>query len=231
MKKINLLISIGIVVLAVFNINWYLNKKPVSHSFVSLSSSRNGAIRGGQNNSAMDFLNLENENKLSESEKNNIVDNEQSEKNEMREKISIKIADGWDERIPPERIVAIIVNVNEEIKEDAAKEIGFSSYYAVNYDVLHGENIEEHIKYEKAGLLNVAPNIDFIEEEKTEINGREAYIMEAEFSDNKLEYKVFIALFRGDNNDVWAVSFNSTKQYGEEYRELAIEVFNSFIVK
>jgi len=228
MKKVNFLISIGIVALAVFNINWYLNKK--------------------QNNPAMVLLDLENENELSESatdsevdsatesgagsgsETENVANGEQVTTDEMREKFSVKIADGWEERVAPEGIVAIVVNGSEEIEETAAKEIGFNSYYAINHDVLRGENLESHIKYEKAGLLQVAPNIEFIEEEKTEINGSDAYFMEAEFNDGSLDYKVFIVIVM-DDDDIWSVSFNTTRQYGEEYRELAREIFESFTIK
>lgn len=223
MKTINFILTLGIVYLICSNVNWILQRK--------IDSAESGLMILGKDE------NVENSiiSKASGEGEKNEIENTKSFSNEPapspKNKFYVKIPDGWQESEQVPGIEALVKNISEKIENESAKKIGFKTYFAVNYDLLHGKNLKEHLRYEKNNLLKIAPDIKFVQEKQTEINGKESYVFEAEFSEKTsesvLDYFAAIAIIR-DGNDIWSISFNTLKDYHEWYGDLIDEIINSF---
>ncbi len=144
---------------------------------------------------------------------------------------SLDRPEGWREAPAPTGVSMMIVNADEEIIDEEAKKINFRSYFSVSYDTFNGRSREEYVKYIKDSLVQALPGIIFTEEKSGIANGNDTYFIESEANQKGIDFKVFIALIKGKNNDVWAMSFNTTKSYWPNYKNLFYQTVASFKMK
>ncbi len=144
---------------------------------------------------------------------------------------SLQAPQGWQQVTPPNGVSALLVNNNEEIVEEAAKTINFKSYFSVGYDTFKERSQEEYVKYIKDSLTEALPGIVFVDEKSSVVNGKDAYYIEAEINQKNIDFNVLIALIKGGNDDVWTISFNTTKGYWPTYKDLFYQVTESFQTK
>ena len=126
---------------------------------------------------------------------------------------------------------AMAVNANESINDPAAQKINFKSYFAVSYDTLQGKSMSEYEQIVKSGLQQTISNVVFTKEQDMTINGKSAHALEAELTQQGVNFKILLVVVRGQGDDVWVMSFNTTKSSWDGYKETFYGVANSFNLK
>ncbi|TSC95875.1 MAG: hypothetical protein Athens101410_321 [Parcubacteria group bacterium Athens1014_10] len=138
---------------------------------------------------------------------------------------------GWREVPAPTGVSAMVVNADEEIIDEAVKKINFKSYLSIGYDTFNGRSEEEYVKYIKDSLVQAVPGIIFTDEKSNVIGDKNFYFIESEVNQKGADFKVLIVLIKGKNNDVWTISFNTTKNYWPNYKDLFYQTAQSFKLK
>jgi hypothetical protein len=145
---------------------------------------------------------------------------------------SIELPVGWskiDDEV--EGVLAIAMNLNETVQDEAAKKINFKSYLAVSLDVLQGKTLEEYVQFAKGELQKSISGISFDNENEVVINERSARAFEAEMVQQEITFKVLIVAIKGEGDDVWVISCNTLKSSWDDYREMFAESVKSFVLK
>ncbi len=148
-----------------------------------------------------------------------------------KEDFSINVPAGWKEVSPSSGVSAMVVNISEQPTEEAAKRINFKSYFAVSYDTLAGKTREKYLEDYKRKLKGVLPEIVFVNENPGSVGGKDAYFIEANLTQQGVDYKVFLVLVRGKGDDIWTISFNTLKSDWLKYKDLFYQTAESFKVK
>lgn len=149
----------------------------------------------------------------------------------IKDSFSISIPQGWEETQAPMGVSAIAVNTSEEVNDPAAQKINFRSYLSVSYDSLQGKNKEEYIKYVKSSLEQLSTDVNFIEDKQIMVGGKEAQAMEIEIIQQGVNFKVLLVLIWGENEDIWVMGFNTTKDKWGEYNSLFYQTASTFQIK
>lgn len=145
---------------------------------------------------------------------------------------SINIPEGWREATSVPGTSAIVVNIGEEITDPAAQKINFRSYFSVAYGTLDGKSKEDFIQEIKDGLRQLDSNTVITSENLGSIGGQDAHFIEAELSQQEVDFKVLIVLVQGKSgNDAWIMPFNTTKNNWDGNKKLFYQTAESFRVK
>ena len=122
-------------------------------------------------------------------------------------------------------------NPNEKYQEgSAASKINFKSYIAVSFDNTQGKTFEEIAKLVKQQIQAVVPSVSFGSETDEMIDGQPAKIIEADLSQQDVDFKVLMAVIMKDDK-YFTVSANTTAQKWTEYNEIFYDTFRSFKFK
>jgi hypothetical protein len=158
---------------------------------------------------------------------------EVEEKNQVlaTDDFSIDLPNGWRKTEATMGVSAMAINFEEEIKDPAAQKINFKSYFAVTYDTLGEKSLNDYLQTAKNELGKVASNVVFTEDQDITINGRPAHATEVELTQQGVDFKVLIVLVKGEGDDVWVLSLNTTKSSWDEYKEMFYSVADSFNLK
>jgi len=144
---------------------------------------------------------------------------------------SLDIPAGWIKTEPPIGASVMAVNMNEDINDPAAKKINFKSYLAVSYDTFQGKTMNEYIQTVKDSILQTIPNVIFSNEQDILVNDRPAHAIEAELVQQGVGFKILMAVIAGEGEDIWVISFNTTKSSWDGYKEMFYGIVNSFTLK
>jgi len=148
-----------------------------------------------------------------------------------KEDFSINVPAGWKEVPPSSGVSAMVVNIGEQPTEEAAKRINFKSYFAVSYDTLAGKTREKYLEDYKQRLRGVLPEIVFVNENPRSIGGKDAYFIEANLTQQGVDFKVLLVLVRGKGDDIWTISFNTLEGDWLKYKDLFYQTAESFRVR
>jgi len=144
---------------------------------------------------------------------------------------SIDLPDSWRETNPVMGTTAMAVKTNETLSDPAAQKINFNSYFAISYDTLTGKTLQEYVDFTKQTLVQAIGDINFVLDEDIVINNRNAKKIEFEMSQQGVNFKVLLVLVKGEENDIWTISFNTTKNDWEKYENVFYNIASSFVVK
>lgn len=144
---------------------------------------------------------------------------------------SVNLPNGWAKTSPAIGTSAMAINMNENISDPATRKINFKSYFAVSYDTLQSKSMDEYMQTVKSGLQQAIPDIIFTENKNIEINGKPARALEAELAQKGVNFKILMVAIKGNGDDVWVISFNTTKSNWDGYKEIFYYVANSFNLK
>jgi hypothetical protein len=147
------------------------------------------------------------------------------------DEFSIKMPETWQmSEYLPTGIKAMGINATEEGLSQEAVDLGFVSYFSVSSDTLGDMTKEGYIELVKEEILNLDPNAVFSQENEVTVNDLEAIAMEIEMAQQGVSFKVLMAFIWSDQ-DIWGISFNTTKEKWPVYQDLAGEIVNSFKLK
>ena len=84
--------------------------------------------------------------------------------------------------------------------------------------------MEEYLEYTKDVLEQSIPEIVFTDQGEQSI--------EAEITQQEVDFKVLIVMAKGaGEEDIWVISFNTTKDKWSEHKSLFLEITESFHAK
>ena len=149
----------------------------------------------------------------------------------IKDDFSVDLPTGWQETTPSIGVSAMAVNANENINDPAVKKINFKSYFAVSFDTLQGKSLSEYSDSVKSEFKQVASGVVFSNEQDLTINGQSAHAIEADLTQQEINFKILMVVIAGQENDVWVITFNTTKSSWDGYKELFSNVVKSFVVK
>lgn len=144
---------------------------------------------------------------------------------------SINLPVGWKEISPVTGTLAMAFNANEVVKDLKAQDIGFKSYFAVSPDTLQEKNMDDYFQALKNALSQNVPNVVFTEEQDKIINGKSAHAIEAELTQQEIDFKVLMVVIPGQEKNLWILSFNTLEDNWDEYEEIFYSVADSFVSK
>ncbi len=163
---------------------------------------------------------------------NNQPSPEQSQNKIITDDFSINLPAGWMQTTAASGVSAMALDANEVIKDPAAQKINFKSYLAVVFDVLQGKTLDEYLKNLKNSLQQAIPNVVFTKEQDMTINGKSSHAMEAELSQQGVNFKILTVLVKDEKGEnVWIVTFNTIKSSWDGYKESFYNTANSFVLK
>jgi len=165
------------------------------------------------------------------SQSNKVYPEEQKETQEaflVKDDFSVLLPQGWKESAGFQGVSAMATNAEEEITDPEAKKVNFRTYYSVTYDVLQGRTMEDYAEYVKESLRQLLVSVDFVREEATELNGRDAHVIEIELYQQGINLKVLMFLIKGEGDDLWLISFNTAQSNWDQYQDLFREIAASF---
>ena len=156
---------------------------------------------------------------------------EQPQNKIITDEFSINLPAGWGQTTPAMGTAAMAVNANERINDPVAQKINCKSYFAVSYDVLQGKSLSEYSQTTKNQLQQMIPSTVFTKEQDITISGNSAHAVEAELTQQGADFKILIIVIVGQGEDVWIVSFNTTKSSWDGYKETFYGIADSFSLK
>jgi len=144
---------------------------------------------------------------------------------------SVDLPAEWVQTQATSENLAIIAKSGEDIENTQAKEINFTSYIAISKDTFSGSNLSEYMQTVKDAMAQSISGVSFSRENSFVINGKDAYAMDAQMSQRGVNFKVLLVAIRGNENDIWFLSFNTTENKWDEYVGDFSSIAQSFIVK
>ena len=166
-----------------------------------------------------------------DAEKNNQTDNEQLQKKLVTDDFEITLPVGWEQTTPAIGTSAMAVNENEKLDDPAAQKINFKSYFAISYDTLQKKSLSEYLQNIKNTLLQTISNVVFTNEQDIIIDNKPARAVEAELTQQGVDFKILMVVIAGQHEDVWVISFNTTKSSWDGYKEIFSNITKSFSLK
>jgi len=137
---------------------------------------------------------------------------------------------GWEGRPAPEGVLAIAINPSEIMTDQEAVKIGFKSYFAVNKDDLQGKTREEYIRFMEEEIGKISSSMNFDTVWTTKANGKDATVLDISINRQNVELKISLFLVWNEE-DVWVISFNTTDDKWEEYKDVFFTSGTSFKLK
>lgn len=156
---------------------------------------------------------------------------EQPQNKLVTDDFSIDLPAGWRQTAPAMGASAMAVNADENINDLAAQRINFQSYLAVSYDTLQGKSMSAYLQTVKSGLQQAISSVVFTKDQDMTINGRSAHAIEAELTQQGVNFKILMAVVGGQGEDVWVISFNTTESSWDGYKEMFYSIAGSFSLK
>lgn len=137
---------------------------------------------------------------------------------------------GWEGRPAPEGVLAIAINPSEIMTDQEAVKIGFKSYFAVNKDDLQGKTREEYIRFMEEEIGKISSSMNFDTVWTTKANGKDATVLDISINRQDVDFKISLFLV-WNGEDVWVISFNTTEDKWEEYKDVFFTSGTSFELK
>ena len=143
----------------------------------------------------------------------------------------LQIPSTWMEVVAPEGIRVLLSNIGEEQIDSEREKEGFRSYLAVTYDVLDEKTMDEFVDYVEGVLESSLPSIEFATATSMTIDTREARAVEALVTQDGYEFKTLLVIIKGDDGDVWTLSFNTAEIRWNHTKDLFYQMAESFKLK
>ena len=147
-----------------------------------------------------------------------------------RPQYSVSVPEGWVEVQAPTGASTMVVNALEQQTDPNLQKINFRTYYSVSYD-MSSSTLADYVKLNKNSLTQLIQGVTFSNEKEVTINGRDAYSMDMQLTQQGVDFKVKMVTFRGNGNDIWILALNTVPAYWDGYQDTFNQVINSFTIK
>lgn len=161
----------------------------------------------------------------------NVLPQQELGKTFQKNNFSFKYANDWEEVTAPKEILGMIVNKKEAITDNLAKKLNFQTYLTVSLNNSGVRNFADFITFFKSELKKKYPETNLSNDKTLTINNRESSSLEMNINQKGLKIKVQIYLIKGNNNDVWVLSFNTLESNYSKVQNLFEKISASFTIK
>ena len=211
------LIGLGVILAVLIGVYFFRQNKSAVNSTGSTAQNKTPA---GSQGKAEGGVGTDNQTKTEQTQ-NKLVTND----------FEISLPVDWKQTAPAMGASAMAINANENISDSAAQKINFKSYFAVSYDTLQGKSRSEYLQNVKNGLQQAISSVTFTKAQDTTIGGKFAQAIEVELTQQGVNFKILMVVVAGQGEDVWVISFNTTKSNWCVYKETFYSIANSFNLK
>lgn len=143
----------------------------------------------------------------------------------------INLPYGWYKMDNPMPGVSLmVINGNEKPQEENTQKINFRSYFAITYTTSE-KNLEEYFPEYESTLKNAVKNAQIENVSDGNVNGYSAKFLELKTYQQNINFKAFVAIIKGEGNDIWVISFNTTDKLWSSYTSFIPELLNTFKIK
>lgn len=149
----------------------------------------------------------------------------------VNDDFEISIPTNWskmENQIPG--VTLMVVNDSEINDEENAKKINFQSYYAITYTTTE-KSLNDYLPEYESEMKKAVSGITVANTNDGMVNNYPAKFLELNLSQQNVNFKTFVALIKGEGNDVWILAFNTTAKLWNTYETLIPEILNSFKLK
>ena len=142
---------------------------------------------------------------------------------------------GWQEVSDFPDVLAMAIDSKEKLKEEKTKNLDFITNFSIKNDDLSKYTrvftVEDYGKSIEESLVQLIPGIKFTPEKLGAINGQNAFFVETESTQEEVDFKTLLVFIEGNNNTIWAISFNTFKDSWLAYKDLFYQIAESFKLK
>ena len=169
---------------------------------------------------------------VEDSENNNEADlkgvppTNQTTNNIVTDDFEITPPPGWEGRPAPEGVLAIAIKPSEVMTDTEATKIGFKSYFAVTKDTLQGNTKEEYVSFIGEELKKISSSVTLDTVWSTKVDRKDATVLDISMTEN-INFKISMFLV-WDGDDIWVISFNTTEDKWNEYKDAFFTSGSSF---
>jgi len=149
----------------------------------------------------------------------------------VNDDFEIIVPDKWvksESQIPG--VTLMVVNVGENNNDENIKKINFKSYYAITYTTTE-KSLNDYLPEYESEIKSAVSNVIIGNISDGSVNNYPAKFLELNINQQNIDFKTFVALIKGEGNDVWILSFNTTTKQWSNYETLIPEILNSFKIK
>jgi len=137
---------------------------------------------------------------------------------------------GWKEFGEPSEFNAMIRNEKEVINDAEANKINFKTYYSATGFRLSKRNFSDYVKNFKTNIgknKNIT-SVKFNNEKNDKINGQPAILLEYEGTSKGVLLKIMTVFIKGISDDVWQISFNTVKENWDQDKKIFDKIARTF---
>lgn len=148
---------------------------------------------------------------------------------------SITLPAGWQETSDFPGVLAMAIDSKEKFTDEKMKNLDFITNFSIKNDDLAKYTrvftVEDYSKSIEESLVQLIPGIKFTFKEPGAINGQNAFFVEAESTQEEVDFKTLLVFIEGSDNTIWAISFNTLGDSWLAYKDLFYQVAESFKLK
>lgn len=138
---------------------------------------------------------------------------------------------GWrkiDNPIPGITVMAI--NDGEQPQDENTKKVNFRSYFAIVYTT-SDKTLNDYLPEYENKIKTTIQNAKITNTNDGTVDGHQAKFLELTTNQQNINLRVFIAIVKGDSNDFWVISLNTTEQLWNKYQTFIPDLLNTFKIK
>ncbi len=152
-----------------------------------------------------------------------------------KDDFTITLPAGWQEVSDFPDVLAMAADAQEQITDVKLKNLGFRTNLSVKSDDLSKysqiQGIQDYIESIKTSLVQLVIGIKFTVEKEDTVDTRRAIFIECESRQQDIDFKTLLVFIEGDNQAVWAISFNTLQDSWATYRDSFYQTAGSFKLK
>lgn len=138
---------------------------------------------------------------------------------------------GWQiTKEPMEGIDTMAISVGEKTNDVNANKIGFKSYFAFTHSP-STKSLDEYLVDFKEEINKSIDDYQIENMSEGLVDNNQAKFFELKFTQQNIDFRAFIGLFKGKDNTIWSFSLNTTQLLWNEYTSLIPELLNSIKFK
>lgn len=154
----------------------------------------------------------------------------------LKDDFEITLPPGWQESTNlSEGILLMAIDHGENASGGLFEKLDFRTSLSVKSDDITRyadvDNFNDYVASVKISLVQTIPSISFVVEEQKIINGAQAILLECSSRQEDADFKTLLVFVNGNNNIVYAVSFNTFQDSWPAYKSIFYRTAESFKLK
>ena len=154
----------------------------------------------------------------------------------LKDEFEITLPPGWQEATSANaNFLLLAFDDQEDISGGNFQKLDFRTNLSIKSDDLSRysslDTLEKYVESMKTSLIQAIPGIAFVKEDQKTINGNESFFIELSSRQKEIDFKTLLMFIKGNDNIVYAVSFNTFQGFWENYQGVFEQIAQSFKLK